>query len=146
VADELDRLIRKFKNLRQISEEIVDKSVVNNNKILENDVREQLSKGKNSKGQVIQRGYSPGYIKRRQRQGRQTSYVDLHFTGDFYESIVLVPFMDKLQYVFISEIDYAKYLEGKYPNILEIAQLNLEKFTKKTILPNLDIKLSRILR
>lgn len=146
MADDLTRLINKYKNLKPATEKIVNKIMLSNSEILENEVRGQLSKGKDGEGQTIQRGYSRQYGRRRASRGLQTSFVDLNFSGDFYKSIVMVPFIGILEYVFISEVEYARYLEGKYENILEISQINMVRFTKNILNPELNIGLTAFLR
>lgn len=75
----------------------------------------ELMKGLNTEGQVIQRGYSKPYARKRQKKGLQTSYVDLYFTGKFQNSSKPVKVVEGLD--INSDATYEKYLRNNYENI-----------------------------
>ena len=89
----------------------------------------ELMKGKNTEGGVIQRGYSAGYAKLRQKKGLQTSFVDLRFTGKFQDSSKPVKVLGGLD--IDSDADYEKHLRAKYPNIRGLNEAQSEIIAKE---------------
>ena len=102
----------------------------------------ELIKGLNTESKTIQKGYSKGYAKRRQKKGLQTSYVDLYFTGKFQNSSKGVKVVEGLD--INSDADYEKYLRKNYPNIRGLNKEQSEAQAEK-IADELAVELKKYL-
>ena len=85
----------------------------------------QLMEGKNADNKLMQKGYSPGYGKRRKKAGLQTSFVDLRFTGKYQDTRKGEKVKDGMNIV--SGVDYEKYLRGNFPKHSGLTDPNAEK-------------------
>lgn len=87
-------------------------------------VREQLRSGKNYEGDIIQSGYSAWWGAERLKVGKQVDFVDLNFTGNFYDEIFTEE-VEKDEYRFGSDVEYAPDLVSRYPAILGLSEFSL---------------------
>jgi len=69
--------------------------------------------GENIKGEIIQKGYSKTHEKKRKEKGLQTGFVDLKFTGKYYDTLKAKK-ADKGVNI-ISGTSYGKYLKNMFP-------------------------------
>jgi len=114
----LREFAQKVHGLRDFIIQEVQKTMIENADAIEEIQRKRLSRGKNIEERTIQKGYSPGYAKTRKRKGLQTNYVDLNFTGEFYQSLDMVPEGDFGKFDIISDVEYAPYIFNRYANIM----------------------------
>jgi len=89
---------------------------------------DQLQKGLNTEGRIMQRGYSPQYGKKRRKAGLQTSFVDLRFTGQYQDTKKLVKAKDGAN--IISDVDYEKYLRGNFPKHVGLTEENADRISE----------------
>jgi hypothetical protein len=78
--------------------------------------------------------YVKPYARIRENMGLQTDFVDLKVTGDFWNSIDVIPENDEV--IFFSMDDKAQYLEENYSKeIFGINDKNLETYTEDDFSP-----------
>ena len=114
----IDTFYRRLDGLKDFILREIGEIMMRNASVTEEMQRQRLSKGKNISDKIIQKGYSPGYTKTRKRRGLQTNYVDLNFTGEFYQSLDMVPEGDFGKFDIISDVEYAPYIFNRYANIM----------------------------
>lgn len=102
----------------------------------------ELLKGLNTKGQIMQRGYSIGYAKKRKKAGLQTAFVDLYFTGKFQNSSKGVKVVEGLDIT--SDAKYEKYLRKNYPDIRGLNSQQADEQAEK-IADELAVELKKYL-
>lgn len=88
----------------------------------------QLMQGKNVKSDIMQKGYSTQYGKRRKKAGLQTSFVDLKFTGKYQDTKKGVKTKEGMN--IISGVDYEKYLRGNFPDHVGLTKENADIVAK----------------
>ena len=117
MAVTIEEFSRRWTNLPRFVIKDIDRLANEKSAIIEEMQRKRLAKGKSIEGKTIQKGYSPGYAKRREKHGLQTNYVDLNFTGEFYESLELTETKPG-EFTTISYVDYARYILDRYIGVL----------------------------
>jgi len=143
MAVSINEFARRWNNLKSFVVSDIDRIADDNSALIEEMQRKRLSKGKNIEGKTIQRGYSPGYAKRRKKKGLQTNYVDLNFTGEFYESLELTE-TNPGEYTTISYAEHAKYILDKYIGVLGLDKEDSKKL-KGLMLIELNNSIKRYL-
>lgn len=113
--------------------------------IKEYNTEEQLYNNSiDSKGLTIQPSYAQSTVNYKRKKGQISIRVTLKDTGDFYESVQIIPQDDKL--IIETSIEYAKYLTKKYgKDILGVTDENLETFYKKYISQEIEHKTDEII-
>ena len=118
----IDRFVKKVDSLKEFIIQEVNRIMLKLGPQIEEMQRKRLSEGKNIKDKTIQKGYSEGYARRRKKKGLQTNYVDLNFTGEFYRSLDMVAEADFGKFDIISDVDYARYIFARFPQISGLSQ------------------------
>ena len=87
--------------------------------------RGQWAKGLRSDGSNIEPApYSPGYARKRQREGLQTAFIDLNRTGALYGGYAIN--QDSGVMRLSSEVDYEQYVSRRYtPAIYGLTDENM---------------------
>lgn len=113
--------------------------------IKEIQTEEQLfDKGETSKGISITPSYARSTISIKIKKNQPFDRVTLKDTGDFYNSVNVIAQKD--QVIIEATAEYAKYLTGRYgKDILGIQDMELTKFFKRYIVPELDKNIYRII-
>ena len=140
----LKEFAQRVHGLRDFITEEVQRTMIENSDVIEEIQRKRLSQGKNIEDRTIQKGYSPGYAKTRKSKGLQTNYVDLNFTGEFYQSLDMVEEGSFGKFDIISDVDYAKYIYGRFPSIMGLTKNEAEE-VKKILLKGLKEKIIKYL-
>lgn len=140
----IDEFSVRLDKIKEFVSEDIDRIMIEGSQIVEDMQRGQLAKGKNIEEETIQSGYSPGYAKRRKTKGLQTKFVDLKFTGEFYESLDLTPIEKQGEFNIISFVDYYPYLVKRYPAIIGLSEKNL-KLLKELIIKQLNVSIKKYL-
>jgi len=120
MAVTIDEFARRWDGLKDFILHDISRITKEKAAIVEEMQRKRLAKGKSTEGKTIQKGYSPGYAKRRKKRGLQTNYVDLNFTGEFYESLEIKELAEVGEFETISYVDYSKYILDRYIGVLGI--------------------------
>jgi len=144
MAVTLEEFARRFSNVKTFISEEIDRIVNKKASVVEEMQRRRLAKGKDIEKRTIQKGYSPGYAKRRKKRGLQTNYVDLNFTGEFYESLELKETPEPGEFQTVSYVDYAKYILDRYTSVLGISVDDSKKL-KQIVLGELNKSVKRYL-
>ena len=144
MSGSLREFAQRVRGLRDFITQEVQKTMIENADVIEEIQRKRLSRGKNIEDRTIQKGYSPGYAKTRKSKGLQTNYVDLNFTGEFYQSLDMVPEGDFGKFDIISDVDYAKYIYGRFPAIMGLTKNEADE-VKKILLKGLKEKIIKYL-
>ncbi len=110
--------------------EVVTDEVMNDNLI--DLVQGQMLDGENGDGQAIGT-YAPSTVMARNRRGLQTNYIDLFFTGDFFQGMDVIDSGDS--YSVFSSVSYAEDLDIRYPMIFGVQDEN-KKLLKDSIIFN----------
>ena len=110
--------INSLKNANKTIEVVTDE-VMNEN--LVDLVQGQMLDGENGEGQQIGT-YAPTTIQARSRRGLQTNYIDLFFTGDFFQGMDVIDSGDS--YSVFSSVSYATDLDIRYPMIFGVQDEN----------------------
>jgi hypothetical protein len=99
--------------------------------------------GKKSDNSAIQSFYSAGYAKKRAKNGLQTGFVDLTFTGDMLNDFLPVQENGDWGVGFIGDrnADKARWNEERFGTIFELSQSEL-KLIELAILNNINKILS----
>lgn len=111
---ELEVFIKRLHGLTDFVNKVGADLLLEKEKEIVNMNNEQLLKGKNISDDIMQRGYSTQYGKKRRKAGLQTSYVDLKFTGAYQDSRKGMKAKGGMNIV--SGVDYEKYLRGNFPD------------------------------
>jgi len=97
----------------------------------------ELMRGKNTKGETIQKGYSKYYGKKRKEAGLQTQFVDLKFSGKFQDTSKGVKVVEGLDIE--SGVDYEKHIRKRFENIRGLndkqAEIQASKIAEELIEP-----------
>lgn len=99
---------------------------------------EQLMKGVNTKGETMQKGYSAGYSKLRQKKGLQTGFVDLKFTGKYQKTKKLVKYDYGVD--IRSAADYEAHLRANFPDHVGLTVPNALIISKK-----MEVEISKLI-
>ena len=129
IERKLRSLISNFKSFDDTLEEVTDE-VMNDNLI--DLVQGQMLDGENGDGQAIGT-YAPSTVMARNRRGLQTNYIDLFFTGDFFQGMNVIDSGDS--YSVFSSVSYAEDLDIRYPMIFGVQDEN-KKLLKDSIIFN----------
>lgn len=101
--------------------------------------REQLKKGLLTDGGRIGSYKSNNYIRKRQKKGLQTAYVDLKYTGTLYSQIDA--YVTKSNTVMFSRVEYAVHMEDYYAtksaHIFGLTDENVQNISTTYIMPYL---------
>ena len=130
MAVTLEVFAQRFASLKEFITKEMSRIMNEKSALIEEMQRRRLSKGKNIKDKTIQKGYSPGYAKRRKNRGLQTNYVDLNFTGEFYESLEIKELPTEGEFQTVSYVDYAKYIVDKYVDVLGVNESDAKRIKK----------------
>lgn len=139
---DIGEFIKRLEGIEHQSERIATGLLFERGKRIVELNNAELMKGKNTEGGTIQKGYSRGYSKLRQKKGLQTRYVDLYFTGKFQKSSKAVKVKGGLD--IDSDAEYEKYLRGNYPNIRGLNKQHSEKIADE-IAEELAVELKKYL-
>lgn len=127
----IDEFIKRFKGLpeylRNISGELLmkhERKIVDLNKA-------QLKEGYNRFDKIMQNGYSPQYAKKRKKEGLQTSYVDLNFSGKFQKGLHGVKQSTGMD--ILSDVDYGYWLRGNFPGHAGLTEKNADIIKKDLV-------------
>jgi hypothetical protein len=126
--------ISSLKSANKVLEVTTDE-VMNDN--LVDLVQGQMLDGENGDGQQIGT-YASSTIMARNRKGLQTNYIDLFFTGEFFEGMDVIDSGDS--YSVFSSVSYATDLDIRYPMIFGVQDEN-KKLLKDSIIFNTVKKL-----
>ena len=121
---EFKEFARRFGGLPNFIRKEGKRILKENESTVTNMQTEQHHKGVNKRGEQMQSGYSTGYGKRRKKSGLQTSFVDLHFTGQFHKGLKVKPVKGGVD--IRSDVDYEKYLRGNFPGEAGVTPDNAE--------------------
>lgn len=101
--------------------------------------REQLRQGLLTDGGKIGNYKSTNYIRKRQKKGLQTAYVDLKYTGALYSQIDA--YVTKNNTVMFSRVEYATHMEDYYAtksaHIFGLTDANVQSISTTYIMPYL---------
>ena len=122
--------VKRIATLEEFVGQKINERVLKNKNRIENIQRKRLKSGKNVAEETMQKGYSPGYAKKRKKSGLQTNYVDLNFTGEFYQSLDLVEEADYGKFDVISDVSYAPFIMEKYGKIVGLTDTEAETIKK----------------
>lgn len=134
---DIEVFIQKLRNLQNFANIEGNRLILDNAGLIESMQIKRLGRGKTKENKYIQKGYSPGYAKRRKKKGLQTNYVDLNFTGEFYESLQVTEEPNFGSFDIISDVDYAPHLFKKYEDITGLSEANAKKL-KKVLVTGLE--------
>lgn len=147
--NKLERVILKLKMLREIIQNAITRSMENHLPDFEELQKERLAFGVDAKGKELRRKkskehpYSNVYEKKRQSKGLQTSHVDLHVTGDFYEGIKAQKIGKKK--VFIYSRDYKNdFLTAQYKDVFGFSPDQREQ-VKGLMIPEIEREIKQTL-
>jgi len=129
---DIEVFIQKLQNLQSFVTREGNRLIVKNSDLIESMQTKRLARGKTQKEQYIQKGYSEGYAKKRKKKGLQTNFVDLNFSGEFYESLQVTEEPDFGSFDIISDVDYARHIFKKYEDITGLSKTNAKRL--KTVL------------
>ena len=123
---EIKEFIKRLSGLEYYAKKLATESLFRASPEIVKKNNEELMKGKNTKGGIIQKGYSKGYAKKRKAAGLQTQFVDLRFTGKFQDSSKGVKVVEGLDIE--SGVKYEKYIRWMFDDIrgLNEAQAEIE--------------------
>lgn len=127
-ANKLEDLIQKMEDIDDDLDTIVGLIVDEEFPFL---VKGQLADGETMSGATIQDSYSPSYARRRKKQGLQTNYVDLYFTGEFYEGLKVVD--SGSEYYLESDVEYFDHIMNRYGGILGLQKDNMKLLKQRII-------------
>jgi len=144
MAVTLEVFAQRFASLKDFTIQEMNRILKEKHALVEEMQRKRLSQGKNVKDKTIQKGYSPGYAKRRKKRGLQTNYVDLNFTGEFYESLELKELPTPGEFETVSYVDHAKYILDRYIGVLGINPEDI-KLLRKIIIDELNKSVKKYL-
>ena len=109
-----------------------------------------FDEGKNAQGARYGKGYSEGYKKKRQKAGRQVSFVNLQFNGDMRRDLGSAPKKSgkKIQIGFfgsggsggVTNADKWAYNEERYGDLSKLSQTE-----NKELLERIDKSVTKIL-
>jgi len=141
---DIEVFIRKLRNLQHFVNVEGNRIAMKEAPLIESMQRKRLSKGKTTENKTIQKGYSPGYAKRRKKKGLQTNYVDLNFSGEFYESLQVTEEPNYGSFDIVSDVDYARFLFDKHEDIVGLNKKDAHTL-KKVIIERLEKSLRNYL-
>lgn len=125
---ELKTFIRRFDNIDKFLVKTGQKLLIKLNDEVVDLQNKQLLRGVNVKNEIMQRGYSSQYGKKRRKRGLQTAFVDLKFTGKYQSTKKL---FKKQEGVDIrSAADYEPHLRANFPDHVGLTVPNAEKIAQ----------------
>jgi hypothetical protein len=136
--EKLDKLIEKLKGLQSAMNDQLIEIIEREKPALVEINRQYLEEGVKPSGEDISdAGYSDTYKLYKQRYGRykNTSYVDLKFSGKFLDSFVL-EYQGDLTWQFSSSDVKAGFLM-RYGELFGLNEKDLEDFAKNLVEPEL---------
>ena len=80
-------LAKRVGQLPQVAEQILINTLEEQSAFIEDKITEQMSQGKRGDNSDILPSYDPDYARLKAQLGLQSAFVDLRFTGDFYQGI-----------------------------------------------------------
>jgi hypothetical protein len=126
---DFETFVKRFKDLPEFLKKSGSEILMKHNNDIVTLSNEQLMQGVNTKGETMQKGYSPAYGKKRKKAGLQTSFVDLKFSGTYQDSKKLVAYEYGVD--IRSGADYEAYLRGNFPDHVGLTEPNAEVMSKK---------------
>lgn len=126
---DFETFVKRFDGLPEYLNKEGNKILMKHNNDIVTLANEQLTKGVNVEGQIMQKGYSTQYGKKRKSKGLQTSFVDLKFSGKYKDSRKLVSYEYGVD--IRSEADYEAHLRGNFPNHSGLTEPNAEVISTK---------------
>jgi len=125
---EFNVFVKRFSELPKFLETKGPELLMKHEKEILTKSKEQLLKGKNVNSEIMQRGYSTQYGKKRKKAGLQTSFVDLKFSGKYQDTKKGVKAKEGMN--IISDVDYEKYLRGNFPDHVGLDKGNSDEVKK----------------
>jgi hypothetical protein len=119
----------RFKGLEAFLKKESSAILLKHNNEIVSLANEQLMQGVNVKGQMMQKGYSGAYGKRRSNKGLQTGFVDLNFGGKYQDTKKLVAYEYGVD--IRSAADYEAYLRSNFPDHVGLIEPNAEVMGEK---------------
>lgn len=139
----VEALIAKLDELPEFVQDISNNSIEDNSEnILDLNRSQMLVSGIDSEGDSLGE-YSAFTVQKRKDKGLQTEFIDLRYTGEFQDSLILQ--QDKDAY-FIGALDpkWQDEIQPRWPDALGLTEDSESKVTE--ILTNeIDIKVDRFL-
>jgi hypothetical protein len=129
----LKEFIRRSKRLKPFVEKESAKIFRKRSKEITQMVKDQHHEGIGEDSKQMQSGYSKGYKGKRKKKGLQTKFVDLHFSGKYHKQMRTVPVKGGAD--LDSNVDYEKYIEGRFPTAKGLTKKNAER--EATIMANI---------
>ena len=124
MAVTFDEFVKRVTELPEWLKKNEAKYLLKHDKEIVSFSNEQLLKGKNTKDETMQTGYSKQYGKRRLKKGLQIKYVDLKFTGKYQDTKKLVKYDYGVD--IRSAADYEAYLRSRFPDHVGLNEKNAE--------------------